>query len=249
MPKESSYPANFPYLEERTQATSQTVSYCAKFVHSISQVADLLNITSEIGLSSVSIHTQSTHKGPRLIKRDTAASGCSGLVIDFDKFHNSDLNFLIHVKVNNRHLVAPDLTEFSPINGTSPSDFTRLYGDTFISGFTEGGEFSALVSINVEGDSTDIRELLGTLFDFKGGPVCGGAQAGAASIEGETTIAVSWTGGGNNADTGDWTLASLRAAVFNFPQRVLSYPARTRCGFFSASTGCTADWGSLTALF
>ena len=122
------------------------------------------------------------------------------------------------------------MTNFSPIDGASPSDFTRLYVDTFISGFTEGGEFSALVSMNFKDKSIDVKERLKALFDdFKKGAGDGKAHANADSIESETTITVSSIGGGDiqDADAGGWTLERLKSATLTFPQRVIDRPART----------------------
>ena len=41
------------------------------------------------------------------------------------------------------------MKEFSPVGGIPSTDFTSVYGDAFISGFTQGGEFTALVSIKL----------------------------------------------------------------------------------------------------
>jgi hypothetical protein len=39
------------------------------------------------------------------------------------------------------------MTEFHPIDNIEAGQFTEIYGDCFISGFIEGGEFDAIVSI------------------------------------------------------------------------------------------------------
>ncbi|KIP02677.1 hypothetical protein PHLGIDRAFT_47610, partial [Phlebiopsis gigantea 11061_1 CR5-6] len=207
--RHSRYPIS---VEASTETVNQTVSYCATVVNHISQVTELLNVSA-----------------PRQIKGN-ATSSSGGLVINFEKFHKSDVNFFIHVSVINRHLIAPGLTEFSPIEATSPSDFTRVYGDTFISGFTEGGEFSALVSIKLEDDRSidEVSKQLRTLFDIKGGLVDDQALAGADRIEGEMTVSVSSTGGGDANDTVDWTLEKLKHAALTFPRHVKASPARTR---------------------
>ena len=51
---------------------------------------------------------------------------------------------------------------FCPIPNVSEADFTRVYGDSFISGFTEGGEFNALVSIKFE-DRDNAKKIGGDL--------------------------------------------------------------------------------------
>lgn len=59
----------------------------------------------------------------------------------------ADINYFIHVKVTNQRLVADNVTEFCPIEHVLPGQFTEIYGDCFISGFIEGGDFDAIVSI------------------------------------------------------------------------------------------------------
>lgn len=70
--------------------------------------------------------------------------------VDSTDVKKADINYLVHVKVVNQRLVADNVTEFSPIDYIEPGQFTEIYGDCFISGFVEGGEFDALVSITTE---------------------------------------------------------------------------------------------------
>ncbi|KIP01750.1 hypothetical protein PHLGIDRAFT_96731, partial [Phlebiopsis gigantea 11061_1 CR5-6] len=121
-----------------TEDAGPTVSYCAKFVDRISELTDELN-TSPYAL----------------IKRDaTRGTGGVAPLIDPARFHDSDVNFLVRLTVVARHVLEPSLTEFAPIDGVAPADFTRVYGDAFISGFAEGGEFTALVSVKLRGRAT-----------------------------------------------------------------------------------------------
>ena len=62
------------------------------------------------------------------------------------------MNFLVQVKVISRLLAARDLTQMREIPGIKSSDFTEIYGDSYISGFIEGGEFAALFSITVDSE-------------------------------------------------------------------------------------------------
>ena len=70
--------------------------------------------------------------------------------IDSTEIKQADVNYLIHVKVTNQRLIADNVTEFCPIDYIEPGRFTEIYGDCFISGFIEGGEFDAIVSITTE---------------------------------------------------------------------------------------------------
>ncbi|THV02561.1 hypothetical protein K435DRAFT_653223 [Dendrothele bispora CBS 962.96] len=203
-----------------TVDVSQEVSWNAKFVDRISEVTDGLNVS-----------------GSLQIKCDAIGGGgsASASFVDTNKFKESDINYLIQVKVTNQRLVSPNLTEFCPIKNVPASEFTRVYGDSFISGFTEGGEFNALVSIKLR-DRSKAKEIMGQLrveLDFKAASVQGegkvAKQNSEKSIDGETTIAVSWRGGGDikNEAITDWTLETLKAVAMEFPEHVMACPLRT----------------------
>lgn len=70
--------------------------------------------------------------------------------VDSTDIQKADINYLIHVKVVNQRLIADNITAFCPIDYIEPGQFTEVYGDCFISGFIEGGEFDALVSITTK---------------------------------------------------------------------------------------------------
>ncbi|KAJ7351546.1 hypothetical protein DFH08DRAFT_923452 [Mycena albidolilacea] len=201
-------------------STSQVVTWSAKFVDRISEVTDSLNISGSLEIKCDAIG---------------GGGGASAHFIDSNKFKESDLNYFIQVKVTNEQLVAHDVTEFCPIANVSDADFTRVYGDSFISGFIEGGEFNALVSIKLK-DRSKAKEIGGQLkveLDLKAASVKGTAKGDKkdleSSYEGETTISVSWTGGGDIKDESvtDWTFATLKAVAMEFPEHVMACPMRT----------------------
>jgi hypothetical protein len=67
--------------------------------------------------------------------------------------------------VINQQLIAEDLTRFNAIANVSPTDrsrFTEIYGDSFVSGFLEGGEFNALLSVKVA-DKSKVKDVRGAL--------------------------------------------------------------------------------------
>lgn len=70
--------------------------------------------------------------------------------LDSTAMKKADINYYVHVKVVNQRLIADNITEFTPIQHIEPGQFTEIYGDSFISGFIEGGDFNALVSITTE---------------------------------------------------------------------------------------------------
>ena len=147
------------------------------------------------------------------------------------------MNYLIQIKVTHQQLHAKSVTEFCPIPNIPPGDFTRVYGDSFISGFIEGGEFTALISIKLK-DRSQAKDIAGKLkanMNVKAASVDAEAEGSKNSlnsqIEGETTIAVSWSGGGDIKDDSitDWTLENLKVVAMEFPERVMACPLRIRC--------------------
>jgi hypothetical protein len=61
---------------------------------------------------------------------------------------------MIHVKVINQVIYDNTLIKFSPISELKdPKDFAGIYGDCFISGFQEGGEFVAVISVKAKNRS------------------------------------------------------------------------------------------------
>ncbi|KAJ7292061.1 hypothetical protein C8J57DRAFT_1044173 [Mycena rebaudengoi] len=199
---------------------SQDVVWTAKFVDRISEVTDSLNLS-----------------GSLQIKCDAIGGGgrASASFFDTNKFKESDINYLIQVRVTNQRLSAPDLTHFEPLAHVPDSEFTRVYGDSFISGFIEGGEFNALISIKLK-DRSSAKAIKGQLevdLNFTAIKVSGDAAVdksdSSSNIDGETTISVSWKGGGDikDAEVSDWTLASLKAVAMEFPEHVMSCPMRT----------------------
>ncbi|KAJ7742676.1 hypothetical protein DFH07DRAFT_750169 [Mycena maculata] len=199
---------------------SQDVTWTAKFVDRISEVPDSLNIS-----------------GSLQIKCDAVGSGgkASASFVDTNKFKESDINYLIQVRITNQRLTALDLVDFDPIPNIPDSEFARVYGDSFISGFTEGGEFNALISIKLKDRSTakEIKGKLEVEVNFKVAQVTGEGDLektdASKLIEGETTIASSWRGGGDIKDgtVSDWTLETLKAVAMEFPEHVMACPMRT----------------------
>lgn len=109
-----------------------------------------------------------------------------------------------------------------------------MYGDSFISGFVEGGEFNALVSMKIlnKAKMTDIKAQAAVAFTVSGVDVKGDAGLGIArsNIETntETTIQVSWSGGGHiKPMEQQWDIQSLMAAAARFPDLVADCPQRT----------------------
>ena len=127
-----------------------------------------------------------------------------------------------------------DALEYNPVRSVNKDNFREIFGDSFISGFQEGGEFNALVSMKIlnKAKKTDIQAEAKVA--FTAGPVDIKAEANVnvakANIETntETTIQVSWSGGGHiKPREQQWDIQSLMQAAARFPDMVAECPQRT----------------------
>ena len=113
---------------------SQIVSYSSRYVENMADIMDALNISTAASIKYGAV------KG----------SGSAGFV-DEHKVNDSDINYIISCRVTNETSTNPDDMVFNPIKSLEPGRFTEVYGDCFISGFLEGGQFDAIISIKVSG--------------------------------------------------------------------------------------------------
>lgn len=117
----------------------------------------------------------------------------------------SDINFIVSVKVTNELPMCTPHMEFHLIDGLDPDQFSSIYGDCFIAGFLEGGEFSAIVSIKVLDKTKVSRVKTAAEMQLSTGqyskPFNSGAQAGKENddlwTDTDVSVSVSWSGGGN----------------------------------------------------
>lgn len=104
-------------------------------------------------------------------------AGGGGNYLSSTALSKSDATYKVTVKVTNQKLIADDMTEFSPIPNVPASMFNEVYGDTFISGFIQGGVFNGLVMKELA-DTTKKKEM-GANLSLKL------ALAGVGKVEGE----------------------------------------------------------------
>jgi hypothetical protein len=196
---------------------SQTVIYTSRFVDRLSDVMDDMSISGSLSIKAGKI----------------GGSG-KGSFVDSDKFKESDLNFYISVKVINQTINFKDALVYNPLRSVNKDNFREVYGDSFISGFLEGGEFNALVSMKIlnKAKKTDIQAEAKVA--LTAGPVQIEAEANVgvarSNIETntETTIQVSWSGGGHiKPMEQQWDIQSLMSAAARFPDLVADCPQRT----------------------
>ncbi|OQE13686.1 hypothetical protein PENFLA_c044G03126 [Penicillium flavigenum] len=169
-------------------SVSQQVTFTSKFVENSSDVTEAMNVSGHLEIKWNGIGV----KG-------------SGSYLDSSAVKESDISYFVQVKVVNQQLIPDDLSRFNALSNVSAADrnrFTNIYGDCFVSGFLEGGEFNALLTVKVA-DKSKVKEIKGALSLSleKGGFGISGEAAGgydAAEIlkHSETSISVSWAGGG-----------------------------------------------------
>ncbi|EXL80388.1 hypothetical protein FOPG_06021 [Fusarium oxysporum f. sp. conglutinans race 2 54008] len=191
---------------------SQVVSWEASFIENGSEVLKKLDVSGALSIKMAGMGQ---------------LSGKAAFV-DSTAIKNADIKYLVHVKVTNQRLIADNITEFAPIDYIEPGQFTEIYGDCFISGFIEGGEFDALVTVTTE-ETIKKNSLSGGLelgasisgFDVAGN-VDGGVENNSNDKKARTKISVTWSGGGDirNDNIKEWTLESLKAVAMSFPDAV-----------------------------
>lgn len=69
-----------------------------------------------------------------LIKYDNFDAKGKGDFLNTSKVKESDVSFMISVKVVNQVIQDHSLTKFNPISGLKGQNFAEVYGDSFISG-------------------------------------------------------------------------------------------------------------------
>ncbi|KAF5847648.1 hypothetical protein GGP41_000327 [Bipolaris sorokiniana] len=179
-----------PYSEDqKPKGISQIVSYSSRFVDKLSDVTDVMNVSASLS-----------------IKIGTIGGAVSGTYIDSDKFKSSDLNFFIQVKVTNQTHMARDYTQFQKLKNFPTTRFNEIYGNSFISGWEDGGELNALISVKVN-DKSKISTIKSAFEAELGTPALSGAITGEGNLDKsdtnistETTINVNWSGDGQIKD-------------------------------------------------
>ena len=198
---------------------SQTVVYTSRFIDKLSDVTDDMCISGALSVKMAKI----------------GGSG-RGSFVDSDKFKQSDLNFYISVKVINQTTNFKDALVYNPMRSVAigSDDFNKVYGDSFISGFVEGGEFNAIVSMTVHNKAKLMDIKAEAKVALTTGPVDISAEANVGiartnlEMNTETTIQVSWCGGGNIKPMEQpWNIETIMQAAARFPDLVADCPQRT----------------------
>lgn len=205
-----------------TTYPSQIVTYYSKYVDKLSDVSSNMNVSGSLS-----------------IRYGEISGGASGSFVDVESFQDSDINFMISVKVVNQHTNVKDQLMFVPLDADDqhpPSDavFTQTYGDSFISGFQEGGQFFAIVSIKALDSSQkmEIKASAQLALQVGVGDVSGNADVEIAKANlqknSQVNITVNWSGGGQLKEGNEkWDIDTLTEVAVRFPDLVAQCPQRT----------------------
>ncbi|KAL6362825.1 hypothetical protein LRP88_04136 [Fusarium phalaenopsidis] len=195
--------------------TLGAVTYKTSIIDKVSDVFDNLNINAAF-----------------TVKFGKGSVEGSGDSLNVSKIKNADLTYMVSCKVVNQIITDQSLTKFSPVQGLKAADFPRGYGDSFISGFQEGGEFTAIISIRAKDRSqaNTLKIDASISLEKTSGNIDFAVKIKRDILtENETTISVIWTGGGQDLKKPeeDWTFDTMRAVALKFPNRVAKCPMRT----------------------
>ncbi|KAI7150852.1 hypothetical protein KC352_g28640, partial [Hortaea werneckii] len=118
----------------RSENPSQVVTYSSKCVNKLSDIVKSMNVSYSTS-----------------IKKGTVEVAGSNNTINEEKIKQSDINAVVSVKVVNQTTIVDETATFQPVEGILPgsADFNERFGDCYISGFIEGGDFNGIVSMRV----------------------------------------------------------------------------------------------------
>ncbi|KAF5020572.1 hypothetical protein F66182_7404 [Fusarium sp. NRRL 66182] len=203
---------------------SQVVTYSSKFVEHLSDIVSTMKISYS-----------------NAIKKGTIEVSGNGNSIDEDKIKASDINLVIGVQVINQTTTLKDTAQFKEmkdITAGSP-EFNEAFGDCYISGFIEGGDFSSIISMRCLDRSkknsviTSIKKMTKTNqgaedFSMDAYSIGDSLSGSSALKDTETTISVNWKGGGQIKDAkSSWDINSVYEAAAAFPSCVAKTPQKT----------------------
>ncbi|KAI0129791.1 hypothetical protein BJ170DRAFT_288194 [Xylariales sp. AK1849] len=209
----------YAFVSSGRRGPSQIVTYTSRFISKVSDITDDMNISG--GLS---------------IKYNMIGGSGAGSFLDAEKLMNSDLNFYISVKVVNQTINAVDSLRYIPLgHGVEDGNaFLEIFGDSFISGFIEGGEFNAVVSMKIlnKEKKTNIAASAKVALTIGPSSIEAEGKVGIAKenldANTETTYQVGWSGGGHLKNSNaPWTMDSLLEVAARFPDLVATTPQRT----------------------
>ncbi|KAI6859873.1 hypothetical protein KC323_g6413 [Hortaea werneckii] len=208
----------------RSENPSQVVTYSSKCVNKLSDIVKSMNVSYSTS-----------------IKKGTVEVAGSNNTINEEKIKQSDINAVVSVKVVNQTTIVDETATFQPVEGILPgsADFNERFGDCYISGFIEGGDFNGIVSMRVlDRSKTDevvsrIKKSVGSSgnkneFTLDMDSFSNDSTGFEVDKDTESTVSVAWMGGGQVKDPKEpWNMTSVYAAAAAFPSKVALIPQKT----------------------
>ncbi|KAF7317734.1 hypothetical protein MKEN_00861200 [Mycena kentingensis (nom. inval.)] len=198
-------------LVRPTPIQDQQVHSSAKFVSRFSELVDAVGVTPAA-----------------FIRKDSPRGAPYASFLNIDHFNSHHIHYFIHVLATRDVPFSPDpdRAEFETIP-TTPEP--AKYGDSFVSGFVEGGELVALISVKLrEPTQENIAAAKGRLeaqLDL-GFRVASAPVPALREVDGETTTIVQWKCGHRFDAPNQWTPQNLREEVMSFPEYAFAHPVR-----------------------
>nr|GAT56541.1 predicted protein [Mycena chlorophos] len=195
---------------ETPRFTNQQVQSTVQFIPSYIELVDTLGISAASHI------------------KHAAAGGPYAAFLDLGPFRTHHLHYLIRVLATREAAVgqAAEFTDIDVIPNLTEKERVSVYGDCFISGFNEGGELVALVSVklneptdaNIAATKQQIEQQLHVGLATK--------TEDSKQIAGETRIVVLKRCGGVPDPRTEWSLAVLKDEIRPFPKHAFAHPVR-----------------------
>ncbi|KAL1638679.1 hypothetical protein SLS58_008711 [Diplodia intermedia] len=195
---------------------SPIVTFTSRSVDSLSDVTTDMNISAVVPI----IH-------------QSRNGSVTGLPFDIRSFCEADLNYFLSVRVVTRQ-DRPGAAFAVPRPRDEADGLKNGFGDCFISGFLEGGQLSALVSVRLKDKDTSsqISAALDTVLKISHGeflPYNDATEAALRKVAEHCDITVEFCNVGGGPITikdNPYMLESLRGVVASFPGRATKQPER-----------------------
>ena len=213
------FPCN---LEQPDDMGNQRVTFISK------EVTDQKEINKILGFSSSAS-----------VKSGNIGGDAGGSYDCGDDIKEADMTFVVHVRVTNESLDYDETMEFQPIETMAKRlrldgekadvEFTKVYGDCFISDFTTGGELFAIIHITTHNkeDTMKIRLHASAQLSPPASPanigveMASSEEASSLLKDTETSINLVWRGGGEvKIPHVNWDIPTLMQVANAFPTLV-----------------------------
>ncbi|VUC29191.1 unnamed protein product [Clonostachys rosea] len=235
---------------EEHKQVAQSVTYKTCVIEKTTDVTDEMKVsaTAPITYTLLTDFLQWQINGAFNIKYDQLTVDGSGNFVNTNKIKDSDVSIMVSVKVVNQTIYDYSLTKFQPVPNmkeASPQRLIEIYGDSFISGWQEGGEFLAVISIKAKNrdEAQTIAADARVAFSQNKNPPPGSTSKELSldisakfdnikkhlAGENEVSVSVTWTGGGQQLKeaTKDWDFDTMKAVALKFPDLCAKTPMRT----------------------